>query len=59
MMSQKMDSPVSTRTMASPTETETPMDRLSFMALPEIAPSVSSSTCRISTYTAGSASTMK
>ena len=54
----KIETPVSTRSMARPMDTATPMDRLVLMALPGIAPEVSSSTCRFSTWTAGSACTM-
>ena len=50
-----MGSPVSTRSMASPMDTATPMERLVLMAFPGMAPEVSSSTCRFSTWTAGSA----
>ena len=53
-----MEIPVSTRSMARPMDTATPMDRLVLMALPGIAPEVSSSTCRFRTCTAGSACTM-
>ena len=58
-MNQKMEIPVSTRIMASPMDTDTPRDRLSPMASPEIAPDVISSTCSFNTYTAGSAFTIK
>ena len=54
----KWTCPVSTRSMARPMETATPMERLVLMALPGMAPEVSSSTCRFSTWTAGSAWTM-
>ena len=54
----KIEMPVRTRSMARPMDTATPMDRLVLMALPGIAPEVSSSTCRFSTWTAGSACTM-
>ena len=54
-----MEMPVSTRTMASPTEMDTPAESAMPMAWAEIAPSVTSSTCLFSTYTAGSALTIK
>ena len=57
--SHRMEMPVSTRSMARPTDTDTPMDRLFCSAAPEMAPSVKFSTCLSSTYTAGSALTMK
>ena len=53
-----MDTPVSTRSIASPTDSDTPMDRLSAMAFCGIAPEVMVSTCRFRTCTAGSAATM-
>ena len=43
-----MFSPVSTRTMARPTDTHTPTDRAIPMALWEMAPLDTSSTCRVS-----------
>ena len=51
----KIEIPVSTRTIASPRENATPMDRLIPIAFAEMAPEVSSSTCSVNTYTAGSA----
>ena len=54
-----MEMPVSTRIMASPSDTATPMDSAAFMALAGIEPAVISSTCLFSTWTAGSACTMK
>ena len=54
-----MDIPVSTLNMASPTEAATPIDKLVPIALAEIAPEVISSTCLVSTNTAGSAFTIK
>ena len=53
-----MEIPVSTRTMDSPIDIATPMDRLVLMARPGMAPEVISSTCLLSTWTAGSAWTM-
>ena len=50
--------PVSTRSMARPTATAIPMERVVPMARWEMAPPVSSSTCWLSTRTAGSAATM-
>ena len=44
-----METPVSTRTMARPTEMETPAESAVPMALAEMAPSVTSSTCLFST----------
>ena len=55
----KIEIPVSTRIIANPRENATPSDRLYPIAFPGIAPEVSSSTCSISTYTAGSAFTIK
>ena len=55
---QTMEMPVRTRVMARPTDTATPTERLMLMALPGMAPEVISSTCRFSTWTAGSACTM-
>ena len=54
-----MDTPVSTRIIASPSDTATPTERAMFMAWAGIAPAVISSTCLFSTCTAGSACTMK
>ena len=51
--------PVSTRSIAIPMDTDTPMDKLVPIALALIAPEVISSTCFVSTNTAGSALTMK
>ena len=56
--SHMMFRPVSTRTMASPTDTHTPMDRALPMARWEMEPLDTSSTCLVSTATAGSALTM-
>ena len=53
-----MFSPVSTRTIASPTDTHTPIDMASPMARWEMEPLDTSSTCLVSTVTAGSALTM-
>ena len=53
-----MFSPVSTRTMARPTDRHTPMDRARPMAFWEMEPLDTSSTCLVSTATAGSALTM-
>ena len=47
--------PVSTRSMLSPMAADTAMDRLRRMARSEIAPWLSSSTCRFRVCTAGSA----
>ena len=55
----RIEIPVSTRIIANPRENATPSDRLYPIAFPGIAPEVSSSTCSISTYTAGSAFTIK
>ncbi len=49
MRNQRMDTPVSTRTMARPMDAATPMDRLAPMAEEGMAPSVISSTCRLRT----------
>ena len=49
MRNHRMETPVSTRTMASPTERETPAERAMPMAWAEMAPSVTSSTCLFST----------
>lgn len=54
----KMETPVSTRTMARPMDAATPTERLAPMAPPGMAPEVISSTWRFSTWTAGSAWTM-
>ena len=54
-----MEIPVSTRIMASASDTDTPMESAAFMALAGMAPAVISSTYRFSTWTAGSADTMK
>ena len=51
--------PVSTLIMASPKDTATPMERESSIALAGMDPAVSSSTCLLSTCTAGSALTIK
>ena len=57
--SHKIEIPVSTLIMARPTDAETPMDKLIPIAFAEIAPEVISSTCLVSTNTAGSANTIK
>ena len=57
MINQKMDIPVSTRIIASPRDTATPMERLMLMAPAVIVPEVMSSTCFVRTNTAGSART--
>ena len=44
-----MEMPVSTRTMARPTEMDTPAESARPMACAEMAPSVTSSTCLFST----------
>lgn len=54
-----MEMPVSTRTMESPTEMAMPAERPNIIMRAEMAPSVTSSTCRFKTSTAGSAFTMK
>ena len=54
-----MEIPVSTRSMAMPMDTATPMDMPWRMAAWEMEPMDTSSTCRTSTWTAGSAATMK
>ena len=54
-----MEIPVSTRIMASPSDRATPTDSAMFMAWAGMAPAVISSTCLFSTWTAGSACTMK
>jgi hypothetical protein len=54
-----IEMPVSTLTMASPNDTDTPRDKLVPIALAEMAPEVISSTCFVRTNTAGSARTMK
>ena len=53
-----MEIPVSTRSMAMPMDTATPMDRPRRMADWEMEPMETSSTCLMSTWTAGSAATM-
>ena len=55
----RMETPVSTRSMAMPMEMDTPMLMPSRMADWEIEPMEISSTCLTSTWTAGSAATMK
>ena len=55
----KIEIPVSTRIIANPIEKDTLMHKLIFIADAGIAPSVSSSTCFVKTYTAGSAITIK
>ena len=45
----RIEIPVSTRIMARPTDIATPIERLSPIALAEIAPDVISSTCLVST----------
>ena len=54
----RIGAPVSTRTIANPFASATAMDRLMPIAFAEIAPEVSSSTCLLRMYTAGSASMM-
>ena len=54
-----MEIPVSTRIIAMPTEQATPTESPRLIALWGMAPSVISSTCRLSTWTAGSAATIK
>ena len=54
-----MESPVSMRTMANPSEAATPRESVCSKARPPMAPSVISDTCSLSTWTAGSARTMK
>ena len=54
-----MGTPVRMRSIASPTDTDTPTDRLNPSARGGMAPAVSSYTCRLSTCTAGSADTTK
>ena len=51
--------PVRTRVMARPRERATPTESAVFMAEAGMAPEVISSTWRFSTWTAGSAETMK
>ena len=58
-MNHMMEIPVRTRIMAIPIERETPMDKLMPMAFAETEPEVISSTCLVSTNTAGSARTIK
>ncbi len=55
----QIEIPVTTRSIESPTDIATPMDKLRPNTFPEICPSVISSTCCFSTLTAGSAATMK
>ena len=50
-----IEMPVMTRSIASPPAAETAMDKLMPIALAEIAPALSSSTCLLSVWTAGSA----
>ena len=50
-----IETPVMTRSMASPPAAETAMDRLMPIAFAEIAPALKSSTCRLRIWTAGSA----
>ena len=50
-----MEIPVKTLIMESPIDTATPIDKPAPMALAEMAPEVISSTCFVSTNTAGSA----
>lgn len=55
---QRIEIPVSTRTIARPFAVATAMDRLRPIAFAEIAPALSSSTCWLRICTAGSASMM-
>ena len=50
--------PVRTRTMANATAQATPMERAAFIIPRETVPPVRSSTCSLSTWTAGSALTI-
>ena len=54
-----MEIPVSTRVIASPTETATPMDMVFIITVFFTAPEVTSSTWAFSTCTAGSAATAR
>ena len=58
-MNHIMEIPVRTLIMEIPMDRETPTDKLIPIAFAETEPDVISSTCLVSTNTAGSASTMK
>ncbi len=54
-----MLTPVMTRTIASPSEQAMPIERAAIIEFREMAPPVTSSTCLLRTWTAGSAATTK